>query len=159
MKYRLAALFALFALPALASDPVDLSFLAGDFAIHDPAGAEIGEAAAIEEAADAVIRETRKVGDGAPQILWFVNDEEKGGWRQLFVAATGRVRAFDPVSAAGEWPLVLGSETTLKDGTTARFRMTLSKTGDDRARRLLEMSKDDGATWTTVFDYDYRRRE
>lgn len=155
----LSAAVAVFSARAFAAEPADLGFLAGAWTIHDADGAEVGSSEIVEQAAGAVYFETRRVGDTNDQPLWFVNSESAGGWSQLFVGPGRRVRAFEPISAPGEWPIVLGATLVMKDGAPAQFRMTLARTGEDRSRRALERSNDGGATWTTVFDYDYRRRK
>ena len=157
MKLLLAAALFLTAAPAVASEPADLDFFVGAWSIHAFDGKAVGASLIEEQAQGAVYYEVRTVGEGAAQPLWFVNSEAAGGWTQLFLGPASRVRAFNPVSAPGEWPLVLGSDVVLQDGTAARFRMTISKSGDDKSRRVLELSKDGGATWSTVFDYEYRR--
>lgn len=143
---------------AAAAEPVDLGFLSGSWTIHDGTGEKIGWSRIEEQADNAVLFEIRTIGDKEGQPLWFVNSEQDGDWEQLFLGPAGAVRAFKAQSQAGAWPMILGSTVTLKDGTPAQFRMTISKTDDAHTRRVLEMSKDGGATWATVFDYDYRRK-
>ena len=152
------------ALSPLAADaddaaPVDLGFLAGEWVIHDATGETIGWSRIDEQADNAVLFEIRTIGDKKGQPLWFVNSEADGDWEQLFLGPTGAVRAFSAQSQTGAWPMVLGSSVTLADGTPAQFRMTIIKADDDHSRRTLEISKDAGASWTTIFDYDYRRRK
>jgi hypothetical protein len=88
--------------------------------------------------------------------LWFANFESHG-WQQLFVGVQGALRSFATESAAGLWPIVMGATVATRDGQATRFRMTMSRATDDEMRRVLESSRDAGSTWTTVFDYTYRR--
>jgi hypothetical protein len=155
-----AALAALAAGAAYAKTPstVDLGFLKGEWTIFDGKGAAVGSATIVVQWPDAILYEQRKIGDRNTQPLWFVNSEKQGGWQQLFVGINGRVREFDQESTNADWPLVLNGDVVLHDGTPARFRMTLWRGDDNESRRRLEESVDDGATWTTVFDYTYRRK-
>ena len=158
---RLPAALILLALPAQAaaqpSAESQLDFLVGEWTLHDPAGAEIGRARVAEQAPGAMLYEERRIGERDAQPLWFARFERDSGWTQLFVGAAGMVREFRPVSPPGAWPLVLGGDVTLRDGTPVRFRMTMTRASDDESGRILEMSRDSGATWTTTFDYRYRR--
>ncbi|MGQ0590192.1 MAG: hypothetical protein ACT4N8_11795 [Sphingosinicella sp.] len=158
---RLPTALILFALaaPAAAQAPAEsqLDFLAGEWTLHDAAGAEIGRSRVVVQAPAAMLYEERRVGEREAQPLWFARFERDGGWTQLFVGATDMVREFRPVSPPGAWPLVLGGDVTLRDGTPVRFRMTMTRVSDDESGRILEMSRDNGATWSTTFDYRYRR--
>lgn len=108
------------------------------------------------QAPGAMLFETRRVGTGKPQALWFAN-LESAGWTQWFVGARGSLREFRAQSTPGAWPLVMGAEIVTQDGQKTLFRMTISRASDDDTRRLLESTRDAGRTWTTVFDYRYRR--
>ena len=139
-----------------AVDPIALDFLAGEWRISDPSGAIVGRSTIELQQAGAMLFERRAIGQGAPQLLWFAN-LERAGWAQLFLAPTGELREFVTSSENDVWPMIMGGEFTLRDGTPARFRMTLSRASDDETRRVLEMSRDEGQTWSIVFDYTYRR--
>ena len=160
MRFRLIlfAAAAFSASTALAQEESRLDFLAGEWTIHDPSGTEVGWSRIVVQAPGAMLYEERQVGERPVQPLWFERAERNGGWTQLFVGAAGMTREFRPLSPAGEWPLVLGNDVTLRDGTPVRFRMTLDAPSDEGSRRRLEMSSDQGANWSIVFDYVYRRR-
>ncbi len=147
--------------PALAqpAPPASLDFLAGAWMLFDATGAEIGASRIEVQAPGAMLFERRTVGASAAQPIWFENSESAGGWSQLFLAASGQIRAFPTQSAPGVWPIVMGADTTLRDGARVRFRLTMSRASDNETRRVLEMSRDQGGSWTTVFDYIYRRAE
>ncbi len=137
--------------------PVSLDFLAGDWVIHDQTGALVGSATILLQAPGAMLFEQRTVARDAPQPLWFVHAERTGGWVQLFLNPGGQVREFTTESTNGNWPLVLGAQVRLRDGALARFRLTMTRASDNESRRLLEMSRDGGTSWSAVFDYTYRR--
>lgn len=156
----LAAALALFwagqSLAQGAPEPNQLNFLAGDWAVSDASGAVVGRSHIVMQAPGAALYEERRVGTEM-QPLWFVRSERHQAWTQLFVGVSGMVREFPATSAPGTWPMVMGADVTLRDGTPVRFRLTMTRTTDDDSRRVLEVSRDQGTTWSTVFDYRYRR--
>lgn len=151
-----ALLCAAVSTPAAGEAAPDLDFLAGDWALHDPSGALVGTSRIVVQSPGNMIYEERRVGDDEVQPLWFENSERNGGWTQLFVGPSG-VREFTTLSKPGDWPMVLGADVIRRDGTPARFKLTMSKGAGAESRRILEMSLDKGKSWETVFDYLYRR--
>lgn len=139
-----------------ASSTRPLDFLSGDWTIYDQSGSQVGTSHVEAQVPGSMLLEIRRVG-GEPQPLWWENSERDNGWIQLFVGPNGVIRAFTPVSRPGEWPLVLGADVTLQSGAPARFRMTMTHPETGRSMRRLEMSNDAGATWATIFNYEYRR--
>ena len=136
---------------------VDLGFLVGDWELFDAGGQRVGSSRVSVQAPGAMLFEERAVGDGAPQPLWFVNSERDGGWVQMFVGPKNQARVFTGPSPQS-WPLELGSDVTLVDGSAARFRLTMQRIGPEGSRRVLLMSRDKGASWKPIFDYEYRRK-
>lgn len=134
-----------------------LDFLAGNWRLHDLSGALVGSSRIVVQAPALMLYEERRVGDGDVQPLWFENSERNGGRTQLFTGASGMIREFPRLSPAGTWPIVMGADVRLRDGTPVRFRLTMSRASNDETRRVLERSSDQGATWSTVFDLTYRR--
>jgi hypothetical protein len=153
----LAAAMALFAPAAQAQDGLQLDFLAGEWTLHDSGGTPVGRARITVQAPGAMIYEERTVGDQPMQPLWFENAERSGGWTQLFVGPRNQVREFTTLSEPGAWPLIFGGDVVRRDGTPARFRLTLTRQSDDESRRVLEISTDGGLSWQIVFDYRYVR--
>jgi hypothetical protein len=152
-----AGLFLSTAAPAPAESPPEnqLDFLAGEWAITGPGGVT-GRSHIVAQLPGAMLFELRDIEGEGPLPLWFERSERTHGWIQLF-PAPGGIREFTLLSPQGEWPMVFGAEVTLRDGGHARFRLTMSRTSVDENRRLLEISRDGGSAWATVFDYHYRR--
>jgi hypothetical protein len=132
-------------------------FLAGQWTLHDPSGARVGQSRVVVQAPRALLYEERVVGNNSPQPLWLVNSERTGGWAQLFVGVLGLVREFPMISTPGEWPVVMGADVVQRDGSPVRFRLTMTRASDNESRRILERSGDRGTSWAPVFDYTYRR--
>lgn len=131
--------------------------LLGDWEIFDAAGKSLGQSRVIAQRPGSMLYEERSIAGAPLQQLWLYNAETRGGWSQLFVAPNGMVREFALQSASGAWPMIMGGDVRLADGATATFRLTLSIEDDGGNCRLLEMSRDGGDRWQTVFDYRYRR--
>lgn len=159
MRFATFAAFALFLCTSVQADPgSQLDSLAGSWEIRDPTGKPIGTSQIVVQAPEAMIYEMRQVGDEAPQPIWFSQFERHGKWSQLFVGANGSLREFVTQSAPGVWPIVMAGDVILRDKTPARFRLTMFQPSDTNSRRMLEISRDAGATWNTVFEYEYVRR-
>ena len=135
---------------------VHSDFLGGDWVILDRAGKAVGKSHIEVQLPGAIVFERRTDATGI-LLVWFVNSEAKGGWVQLFPDPAASLREFDPQSKPGEWPMILGSHVTLRDGRSAKFRLTIARASDNNFHRLLEMSTDLGKSWSPVFDYRYVR--
>lgn len=133
-----------------------LDELAGRWTLLDAKGTAIGESVVTVQQPGVMLYEERRIGTAAAQPLWFAQFED-GGWKQLFVGVQGTLRTFTTESTPGSWPVVMGATVTTRDGSATRFRMTMSRASPTEMRRVLESSRDHGATWTVVFDYVYRR--
>lgn len=157
----LAAPILLAATPALGQLPpampirTQLDVLAGDWTLTDAEGVP-GRSHVEIVAPGTMLFERREVGSDGPLPLWFAYSERAHGWVQLFPGPNG-LREFELLSAAGQWPLIFGGDVTLQDGSAARFRLTMSQPTPDHGERHLEMSRDAGANWQTIFRYAYRR--
>ena len=134
----------------------DLDFLAGNYTIEGPSGEALGNATITVRHPGAMIEEDRRIGKAASQKLWFGRLEHTGGWAQIFLSPNG-LREFPRISEQGAWPLVFGAPVTLSNGTSASFRLTITRgsVSSRSHRRLLEMSADSGKNWRTILDYSY----
>ena len=144
---------------ALVSAPdAQLDGWAGTWAIANSEGRRIGHSRIEEQAPQLMVFEVREVEGNPPQPLWFEYSERNKGWTQLFRGPFG-IREFGPLSPPGEWPLRLGADVVLRDGTPVTYRMAVTRISADAYRRLLEVSRDKGKSWQTVFDYQYSREK
>lgn len=136
-----------------------LDFLAGEWEIFDAAGQRVGDSNVVLRAPNAVIFEQRHLHGLGTQVLWFVNSERDGGWKQLNMGVTGQMREFIPQSKLGEWPMVFGADVISADGGTARYRLVFMRRSATELRRTLNYSRDRGATWKVEHDLVYRRKQ
>jgi hypothetical protein len=154
-------LAALCALPLLAWTPAARADVmrntVGNWTIVDENNQPIGSSQIVEQVPGDMLFETRVVGGGEAQLLWFARSERAGGWIQLFASPRG-IREFTSGAGSDSNTLVyFGNDVPLREGLVVDYRLTLWATSPDRHRRLLEGSRDGGNTWETVFDYNYRR--
>jgi len=133
--------------------PASLDFLKGAWQLFDATGQPVGTSCVWIE--NGFVSEVRRDRDGDLPV-WFYQSESNSGWTQLFPGPSGALREFLPLSKPGVWPMVLGNQFTLKDGRKADFRLTLKTLAGRNSRRTLEMSTDGKASWSTVFDFEYR---
>lgn len=94
--------------------------------------------------------ETRLVGRS-----WSVYDPERRLWRQTWVDDQGSY--FDLVGERVDGWFAFGRAAPER-GAQARQRMVFRDVEAARLRWTWELSLDDGATWTTRWEIDYRRR-
>lgn len=72
-------------------------------------------------------------------------DSARGVWHQTWIDARGQALYID-----GNWD---GEAMVLSDGSN---RITWSQLDGGRVRQHWQVSSDDGATWSTAFDGEYR---
>jgi hypothetical protein len=95
-------------------------------------------------------------GTGGSSLSYY--DPGDTRWHQLWVGSAPGAVSFDgglvdgAMSITGFWP---GSGPNGEDGLT---RMTYTANGEDEVRQHGEFSADHGQSWTTSFDFTYKRR-
>jgi hypothetical protein len=85
-------------------------------------------------------------------------DRQTQHWEQFWVDSTGEVTRFvgNPI-AGGAMRLTDPANVNARNTTPFHTRMTFTPNADGSVRQHGERSSD-GVTWTTTFDYTYRRR-
>lgn len=81
-------------------------------------------------------------------------DEDAGRWHQCWMDSTGGV--LDLYGGLVDGSMVMTGETAT-EGATAIDRISWTPNRDGTVRQHWERSKDQGASWTTVFDGLYSR--
>jgi hypothetical protein len=79
----------------------------------------------------------------------------RGGWHQTWVDSRGSLLLLDGGLEQGR--MVLTGDGRGRDGSSIRHRVTWQPLPDG-LRQLWETSRDEGRTWTAVFDGRYTRR-
>lgn len=80
-------------------------------------------------------------------------DPDDGRWHQLWVGSGGMILHLSGGLRDGD--MVMTGERTA-EGQTLRDRITWSPLPDGEIRQLWEVSRDDGESWSPVFDGRYR---
>jgi tetratricopeptide (TPR) repeat protein len=145
------------AAPCSSEEHRQLDFWVGRWKVTGPDGAVVGENVITVDLAGCRVHESWSgAGGGRGQsINWFDPGDRR--WHQLWLDESGMVIAYTgEVDEHGA--LALAGESTLRDGTRVRSRMTLRREGA-KVRQLIEQSIDGGASWQTWFDGTYRTRE
>jgi hypothetical protein len=152
--------------PPNAPPPVDctdanhtaLDFWIGDWAVSPAGSNTVIATSKIEKIADCAISENyvQTVGPGNAKMDYrgrsisaYVPADKQ--WRQFYVDNSGRAATLTGPGTKGS--VVLSQ--TVPIGLT---RMTISANPDGSVRQHGELSKDDGKTWTTSFDFIYRKK-
>ena len=79
----------------------------------------------------------------------------KGEWQQTWVDNVGNSTHY----VHGGNKIVFSTDPySFSKGTVAIQRLTFFNLGPNKIRQLGEISKDDGKTWTTQYDLEYRRK-
>ncbi|MEE9433970.1 MAG: hypothetical protein V3V15_06995 [Sphingorhabdus sp.] len=87
-------------------------------------------------------------------------EAETGQWHQTWIGASpGRVEFVGGATQDGKMVLTGLWKNIAGRGKHALIRMTYSKVDDGAVRQHGEASRDHGLTWTTSFDFIYRRRK
>lgn len=154
-------MFAATSITRAATPAPTLDHLIGSFDVFDPSGKLAATSTARwDQAGVAIAEDRRSVARADTQKLWFFYGDFGLGWKQLFVGRAGTVREFAQQKVLEDGGVELGARFDNGDGTFTLFRILVSgPDGSGGHRRHLESSRDEGKTWTTVFDYTYRRKQ
>jgi hypothetical protein len=107
----------------------------------------------------ALVENWTEASDGSEGKSLFYFQPAKGLWKQVWVTDMGPLKEKTLMdSYAGEGVRFQG-EIPHRDGTSHLDRTTLVPLGGDRVRQTIEISRDSGKTWETVYDAEYRRRK
>ncbi len=134
-------------------------FWLGEWDVYDPRGTLVGTSHVESILDGCVIQENwtgRPSGEGKS---WNYYDPADRQWHQFWMDASGASPARLAGSFTGGAMRLEGSaRQPAPGGVPATTRLTFFPRAPDRVRQLWERSVDGGASWTVVFDGDYRRR-
>jgi ketosteroid isomerase-like protein len=85
------------------------------------------------------------------------NDATKQ-WQQTWTDNTGNTTEFLRGEGSEGKIIYYADKVGSPDGMTFIRRLTFTKLSNDKVRQLGERSDDDGKTWTTEYDLEYRRK-
>ncbi|MEO8174207.1 MAG: hypothetical protein ABI581_14030 [Sediminibacterium sp.] len=82
-----------------------------------------------------------------------------GKWQQYWVDNKGGVTEYFDGHAEKDKMILQTANLKQPNGSMLIMRMTFSKLSEDKVRQHGENSTDDGKTWKTSFDLEYRRKK
>jgi hypothetical protein len=129
-------------------------FWIGDWEVRDM-GAMSGHNSIKPILDGCVLQETWSGVSGSAGTSLNFYDTERKLWRQFWVWREGTTLELDGEFHDGKMRLE-GASVSPK-GEKLRNRITWSRNSDETVRQLWEVSRDEGATWKTQFDGEYRR--
>ena len=80
-------------------------------------------------------------------------------WQQTWIDNKGGMTEYVNSKWEKDKMIVTTRNEKQKDGTYKIMRMTFTRLSDDKVRQFGESSADEGKTWKTDFDLEYRRRK
>lgn len=167
--HRIALLLAVFGLPASAEviEPQScendalyrmLDFWLGDWDVY--VGDSLVGSNTIEKTMKgcAVLEHWQSVDGGRGTSLFYVDGRRT--WKQVWVTeyarVPGGVKEKTQQTLAGQGQVRFQGRVYAEDDKSYLDRTTLTDLGDGRVRQVIEVSMNEGATWTSVFDAEYR---
>ena len=79
-------------------------------------------------------------------------------WQQTWTDNTGNTTEFLRGEGSNGKVVYYADKVTGPGGKTFLRRLTFTKLSDDKVRQLGERSDDEGNTWTTEYDLEYRKK-
>ncbi len=95
-------------------------------------------------------------GSGEGKSLFYYQPATKL-WKQVWVTDAGPIKEKALIAQTQDGGLRFQGEILHPDGKSHLDRTTLTPLPGDRVHQVIEISRDDGKTWMTVFDAEYRR--
>ena len=80
-------------------------------------------------------------------------------WQQTWTDNTGNTTEFLRGDGSEGKIIFYADRVTGPKGEIYKRRLTFTKLDNNRVRQFGELSKDDGKTWTTEYDLEYRRKK
>jgi len=97
--------------------------------------------------------------DGSEGKSLFYYQKATKQWKQVWVTDVGPMKEKRLIEDLQGGGVRFQGEIPHPDGTSHLDRTTLTPQPHDRVRQVIEISRDGGKTWETVYDAEYRRQE
>ena len=95
-------------------------------------------------------------GSGEGQSLFYYQVARKQ-WKQVWVTDAGPIKEKQLIEEMKDGGVRFQGEIPHRDGKSHMDRTTLTPLSGGRVHQVIEISRDAGRTWETVFDAEYRR--
>lgn len=144
--------------PDLPPESRQFDFWVGEWDVHDPSGAYVGNNVIASEQHGCLLTEswTGARGTTGSSVNYF--DKVTDEWVQIWNDATGnqiQIRG----GLTDDGMRLTGTIHYIANGTTAPFRGLWTPLEDGRVRQFFEQSNDGGETWQTWFEGFYTRKD
>lgn len=145
------------AAPCLFGDEYkDFDFWVGEWDVYTPAGQKAGENIVTRASNGCLVMENwTGVFGGTGKSMNFYDPARKK-WRQIWVGSVGGISEF--VGEFKDSAMRFVSEPQAGSDTTSMRRLTFFHLGPNEVRQFAEKSTDGGKTFTTEYDFTYKRR-
>jgi hypothetical protein len=148
------------------ADPVyrQLDFWIGEWEVYGPKGNKAGDSK-IESILDScIILENWKSANASQGIIYSGKSFNTYNaltkqWQQTWVDNIGGTTEYLEGHFENNKMIFQTKPYLLKEDTMAIQRLTFYNLGPDKVRQHGEISKDNGATWATQYDLEYRRKK
>ena len=137
-----------------------LDFWIGDWYVYDsPGGGKAGRSVLKKILRGCAVSVDWTEADGSGEIQeTFFYEKARKTWHQVWISDAGPTKERRSIDDGPAGSLRFLGEVLQLDGRSYLDRSTVTPTKDGRVRQVIEMSRDRGATWRTVFEGEYRRR-
>lgn len=135
-------------------------FWVGDWEAFNPAGKKAGDSK-IELILDScvIFENWTSTTQGYMGKSMNTFNVQTGMWQQTWIDNKGGMAEYVNSKWEKNKMIVTTRNEKQKDGTYKMLRMTFTKISDDKVRQFGESSVDEGKTWKTDFDLEYRRKK
>lgn len=130
-------------------------FWVGEWDVYNPKEELVGKSRIEKVEGDCVILENYTGRKGYSGRSLNVYNPARKQWQQFWVDNRGGILEFSGTLEGKE--LRYTGKSIGPKGVTVHHKLTFHDQGKDRVRQVWEQSRDDGKTWTTVFDGMYHR--
>lgn len=130
-------------------------FWLGKWNVTTPAGKVAGTNVITQSLNQCVLHEHYTTPSGFEGNSYNIFDKQTNQWHQTWVDNSGTLLKLDGGLVNGA--MVLSGPGKMQDGTEVVHKISWSVNDDKTVRQHWEMSKDDGLSWSTLFDGTYTK--
>jgi hypothetical protein len=145
--------------PCSAAPYRQFDFWVGEWDVVDTAGKPAGKNRVVSIFDGCGLQENWESAQGARGTSLNVYDAVAQRWHQTWVDDHGGLLELNGALEEGKMVLVGARPSVKEKGTRVVHRITWTPLAADKVRQYWEASKNEGRTWTTVFDGTYVRRK
>jgi hypothetical protein len=145
--------------PCSAAHNRQFDFWLGEWEVVDAAGKPAGRNRVVSVFDGCALQENWESAKGARGTSLTVYDAVTGHWHQTWVDDHGGLLELNGTFSDGRMELVGTRPSLVEKGTRLVHRITWTPLSTDKVRQKWEFSKNEGRTWTTLFDGTYVKKK